>query len=608
MQRTLVWLVVAALLFGACTAESDQADAAPPAIDVVAPAPELTAAVEQVAGEEGVAAASVAVRLPDGRVWLGTTGNPTAQRRRAVTTDTPFRLASITKTYVAALALLLVDDGVLQLDAPVHLDGVPRAATLRQLLSHTSGLPHDYELPERPWTEARLADLRPEAVCEPGTCVEYSDLGFIAAGLLIERETGQSLEDLLRRRVFEPLGLEHTWFAAGDPPAGTADLHREDGGRTEADFTRQFGNTWAGGAMVATASDLLAWGEALLSGHILPDALLHQMTAATASYDLPCARACAAPYGLGLALGNIHGRPARAHGGSTGTILVHLPDEQLTVAVLTNRPRAELPVLDRVLDVLDVADRADVHVLDVETGDHTRLTTDPAVDGAPAWMPDGRVVFGSTRDGNPELYVMNDDGSEQRRLTDHPADDVGASVGPEGTVVFTTDRNASLDIWSVGPDGSDLGALIAGPLDQAWAHASPTDGRVVYEHAPTTTTWAIAVAAPDGRDPVSLPLPGNPGHPAWSPNGDRIVYVDMGKGIRTARPDGTDVTVVSTGGGDRAPAWGPDNRIAFVSGHDLWLVNLDGSGRRRLTDTDAWEFLPAWSPDGTSLLYVSDGS
>ena len=578
-------LVLALVLAPACSGDQEPAEHA-------APVPTSTGAtfdlvLTEVVEDHDIPAAVVAVRLADGTRWVGAAGDAEVA--------TPFRLASITKTYLAALAMLLVDDGVLDLDAPVGLTGVSPNATLRHLLSHTSGLPHDYPaLRPAPWDEEALAALSPSAVCAPGTCFEYTDLGYIAAGLLIERETGAPLDDLLHDRLLDAHDLDDTFFAAAAVPRGTAMPHRPDGKPQGVEFETRFGpGTWAAGAMVATAPDLLAWGEALFGGEVVGDRALAAMTAPT-------------PYGLGLEHGRMHGRPFYGHGGSTGTYLAHLPDEDLTVAVATNRSGAERPVLEKILEAAGVPDRADIYAIDVDGSSLRRLTTAPEVDGAPWWSPDDRIVFGSARGGTPGLYVMAPDGSDQRLLVDHPDAERAGRLTPDGKrVLFTSDRSGNLDIWSSALDGSDLRQVTDRLVDEAWASPSPDGRRAVLE---LVESGEIAVVDLETGAQDALTLAGPAGHPSWSPDGERIVYVVFGDGIRTARPDGSDVTVVTTDDGDRYPAWGPSGVIAFVNQDDLWTVRADGTGRRRLTRTEEREFGPTWSPDGTRLAFASDRS
>ena len=568
----------------------------------------LAAALEDAVRREGIPAASVAVRFADGSGWTGAAGVTGGQDPRPVRPSTPFRVASVTKTYLAALAHLLADEGVLDLDEPVTLSGVPEGATLRHLLSHTSGLPHDYPLRPVAWDEEKLAALGARAVCDPGTCIEYSDLGFIAAGVLIEGATGRTIDDLFRERIFEPNGLDETWFGDSRLPEGTARSHTGDGRERGAFFEVAFGpGTWTAGAMVTSAPDLLAWGEALFGGRVVSTQHLREMTDGRTTRDLPCGDHCPGPYGLGVGLGRAHGRRAFGHGGVTGAQLVHLPEEHLTVAVLTSRTAGEGPLVDAILDATGVADRRDIYVVDVPGGTPRRLTTNPAVDDAPRFSPDGaHVVFASTRDGNSELYVMHADGSGERRLTDHPGNDVMGQLTADGRrVVLTSDRAGDLDVWSMTVDGTDVRRLTPAGSDEGWGTPSPDGRHLVIEHPGTRH---VAVARADGAELRVLDIPGEQVHPSWSPTGDRIVYVEPGRGIRTARRDGSDVVVVSTDGGDRFPAWGASGRIAFVHGDDLWTMLVDGTHRRPVTRTDEREHSPAWSPDGSRLVFSSDRS
>jgi CubicO group peptidase (beta-lactamase class C family) len=142
--------------------------------------------------------------------------------RRAATFETIYDLASLTKPLVTALlAALLGERGLLDPSAPVaaYLEEFARAdkrtITVRQLLTHTSGLPA--------WRPLYiLAEGRPEGALEaiatqplehePGARVVYSDLGFITLGLLVQRVAGAELVELARREIIEPLGLRRTFF------------------------------------------------------------------------------------------------------------------------------------------------------------------------------------------------------------------------------------------------------------------------------------------------------------------------------------------------------------------------------------------------------------
>ena len=88
----------------------------------------------------------------------------------------------------------------------------------------------------------------------------------------------------------------------------------------------------------------------------------------------------------------------------------------------------------------------------------TRLTNNLAADDRPIWSPDGKqIAFVSSRDGNPEIYLMNADGSNQTRLTDHPARDVYPGWSPDGTrILFISNRDGAFEIYVMNTDGSNV--------------------------------------------------------------------------------------------------------------------------------------------------------
>lgn len=148
---------------------------------------------------------------------------------RPMRTDDRFRIGSITKTFVAALVLQLVEEDRLRLDDPVErwLPGlVPggRSITVRHLLSHTAGLPDYVEdprlrrEPERRWTPAELVSLalaRSAERAPPGGTFAYSSTDYVLLGLIAEKAGGAPLGEQLRDRLFEPLGLRRTSFEPG---------------------------------------------------------------------------------------------------------------------------------------------------------------------------------------------------------------------------------------------------------------------------------------------------------------------------------------------------------------------------------------------------------
>ncbi|MGH8909134.1 MAG: serine hydrolase domain-containing protein [Egibacteraceae bacterium] len=202
-----------------------------------------------------------------------------------------FRVASITKSFVATVVLQLVGEGRLGLDDPVDrwlpsLLPQGNAVTVRQLLNHTSGLP-DYltgsllQLALTGWA-FRPEELVAIAVSQPprfppGTDWSYSNTNYIVAGLIIEKVTGQPIEEELRARIFHPLKLADTTFPNDVRiPAPHARGYWFFG---DIDLTTALHSSvaWAAGAIISTAADLARFYQALLGGRLLHPELLKAM-------------------------------------------------------------------------------------------------------------------------------------------------------------------------------------------------------------------------------------------------------------------------------------------------------------------------------------------
>lgn len=217
----------------------------------------------------------------DGRlVHSGGYGTLEAGHTSPPAADSIFRIASMTKSFVAAAVLLLRDEGVLQLCDPVdrwipELRGVPLASadspppTVRHLLSMNSGLSED-----DPWAD-RLEEMSDEAflalVGEPksyarpsGVAYEYSNLGYAMLGRVIQNATGSpsavAALEWVRRRIIEPLGMKDTaWSSAGLDRSRLAYGYARVDGRWEAQPVQQPGSFSALGGLYSTVADLSIW-------------------------------------------------------------------------------------------------------------------------------------------------------------------------------------------------------------------------------------------------------------------------------------------------------------------------------------------------------------
>ncbi|MFJ8014600.1 serine hydrolase domain-containing protein [Streptomyces sp. NPDC096339] len=229
-----------------------------------------------------------------------------------------FRIGSVTKTFSAVVVLQLVDEGKVDLDAPVerYLPGVlpDRRITVRHLLSHRSGLadytdamfektvPGFEAVRGRVFRYQELVELslREPRTTEPGVAYSYSNTNFVALGMLIEKVTGRPVGEAYAKRVFKPLGLRGTSYVhPGTKIAGRhvrGYLHPDEEGAALVDSTEQT-VSWAqsAGAVISTVADLNAFTSALLGGRLLPARMLDLMVTVA-----PVDAAGTRFYGLGL--------------------------------------------------------------------------------------------------------------------------------------------------------------------------------------------------------------------------------------------------------------------------------------------------------------------
>ncbi len=356
-MRTLGVLGSAAPV-GLCICACGGAGAAPrhPAALTLTPARarSLQRRLDEKVAESGVAGASAAIVFPDGSTWKGAAGYADTATRRAMTSATALSFASITKVATAALAMRLVEQGRLALDDPIlgwypAWRGDPHA-TVRDLLGHTSGIadPDDawfarlVRHPRRVVTQRQYLAATPRPW--PRTSdAEYSDAGFLLAGLIEGRAAGEPVAEAMRRMVLAAPGgrglalqpaerprgpIAHAyWYPRGD----NAPVDLYDGSSfLPSRVWATLASTAAG--MAGDVPSLALWGHALFGGHVLAPASLREMTHFHPFSELE-------GYGLGTMLDTLDGHVLWGHLGhspGTHTELWHLPRENLTLAVAWN--------------------------------------------------------------------------------------------------------------------------------------------------------------------------------------------------------------------------------------------------------------------------------
>lgn len=246
-------------------------------------------------------------------------GYANRETQEPMTTLHAGEIGSITKTFVAALALKIQEEGTLDLDDIIEswFPQVPYAEriTLRMLLNHTSGLPDCY-------TEAFYLDMIDSVVAgdlrtwstedmltyalaepftfEPGAGGSYSNTGYILIARILEQATGKTLAELLRTRILDPLGLNHTWLQDAEEarnPAWMGYLYDEAFTDEPIPLTGSYHRScmWGPAGIASTPQDLIVFFDRLLRGHLLqPDSLLEMLT--------PARQDDGTDYGLGIGL------------------------------------------------------------------------------------------------------------------------------------------------------------------------------------------------------------------------------------------------------------------------------------------------------------------
>jgi CubicO group peptidase (beta-lactamase class C family) len=283
-----------------------------------------------------------------------------------VTPSTIFQSGSVGKQFTSAAVMLLVEDGKLSLNDPLSKffpDAPPhwRRMTIRHLLTHTSGLP-DYTGgtidQRRDYTEEELVrfayGLKPEF--EPGARWNYSNTGYVVLGAAVRKASGQFYGDLLRDRVFGPLGMKTARIISEEDivPHRAAGYRLSTGALKNQNWVAPRLNTTADGSLYLSLQDMLAWDAGVRAGRVLkPESWRQVFTPVT----LNSGRSY--PYGFGWSVEDFAGRPAQRHGGSWQGFKTHIarfPQEDLTIIVLTNLAQADPEkISDGIAAIIDPA-------------------------------------------------------------------------------------------------------------------------------------------------------------------------------------------------------------------------------------------------------------
>jgi len=308
----------------------------------------LDKAIKDVRTQAGIPGVVVGVWMPGKGSYVRATGVADTATRKPMDAGSYIRIGSETKTFTVTALLELVDEGRIKLDDPIskYIPGVRNGhrITLRHLAEMRSGLfpytsdagfVHDLlSNPQRHFTPKELLayGMKHRNTFEPGAKFEYSNSNLVLLGLVVEKISGQRIEDFIHNRVLRPSRLRHTLFPTGPEfpePHSHGYTEQTLSGKIEDSTNWNPSWAWSAGAMISDLHDLRRWAKIVATGE-----LLSPQTQAQRLKTLPTGFP-GTTYGLGILKTN----GWIGHNGSLPgyeTVTVYLPSKKATLVIMIN--------------------------------------------------------------------------------------------------------------------------------------------------------------------------------------------------------------------------------------------------------------------------------
>ncbi len=270
-----------------------------------------------------------------------------------------FELASVSKQFTAMIIMMLKEKNLLQYDDLLekYIDVPYKGITLRNLLTHTSGLPDYQEIMDKYWDKSRIAgnddaiaylnQYAPAKRFEPGEKYEYSNTGYLLLASVVEKLTGKDFIKLCRRWIFRPLKMKSASirtlsqkaatknFAIGHIYVKDKDQYLRADSFRSSDYTIWLGNRKGPGRISAAAADLLKWDKALYTNK-----LVQQVTLLDAFTPMKLNNGALSNYGFGwgISTDSVMGRVVSHTGDNPGykTQIIRYIDKNKTIILLNN--------------------------------------------------------------------------------------------------------------------------------------------------------------------------------------------------------------------------------------------------------------------------------
>ncbi|GGG40927.1 serine hydrolase [Dokdonia pacifica] len=271
--------------------------------------------------------------------------------KRKLKKDMVFQIASMTKQFVSAAILQLVEEGKMSLSDTIqkYVSYYPTKThpiTIHHLLSQTSGIPNYFDVDDNEFyllaqehTPQQLIHYyKDESLTfKPGSKWSYSNSNYPLLGAALEKVTGQSLKDYLRIHIFEPLGMTSSglWYPENIKKNRIPVGYNEKNGKVYPGPKIVGSALYAPGGIVSTVQDLLLWNRALVQKTVISEFVVEQLTT-----EKTIDSGEGTGYGYGFFIKNLKGSPTIQHGGnlfgytSSG---LYLPNEDLFICILANR-------------------------------------------------------------------------------------------------------------------------------------------------------------------------------------------------------------------------------------------------------------------------------
>ena len=290
-------------------------------------------------------------------IFTGVNGKRDFENNTPLMPSDIFELASVSKQFTAMMVMICKEKGMLNYDDLVekYLDIPYKGITIRNLLTHTSGLPDYQKVMDENWDKSKVAGnteiieylkkYKPKILFSPGDEYKYSNTGYVLLGSIVEKVTGEDFVEMSKKWIFEPLKMENTSIRSNEEKKELDNLafgHKKDSldrfvnanKFLSSDYTIWLGNRKGPGRVSSNVFDLLLWDQALFT-----EKLVSKKTMGEAFSPYILNDKTLSYYGFGWRLNKDSKNKIVTHSGSNPgykTRIVRLLDKRKTIIILSN--------------------------------------------------------------------------------------------------------------------------------------------------------------------------------------------------------------------------------------------------------------------------------